>query len=95
MAKQLSLFKSADILPDNLQKIVDKVRADLRKPKINKEWSLTELKISHHNHLQKNNIIYLPHKPKLLFSSSNVRKTNGKYKHSWRWTWYTGNCHIT
>ena len=77
--KQLNLFKSADILPDNLRKVVDKVRADLRKIKINKEWSLTELKTSHHNHLMNsNNVIHLPYKPKkLLFSSSNVRKTNG------------------
>jgi len=29
---QLSLFKPADILPDNLRKVVDKVRNDLRKP---------------------------------------------------------------
>tara|TARA_B100000902_G_scaffold312345_1_gene302461 strand:- start:131 stop:382 length:252 start_codon:yes stop_codon:yes gene_type:complete len=83
MAKQLNLFKSADILPDNLQKIVTKVRADIRKVHIHKEWSLSELKISHHNHMMNNNnVIHLPYKPKLLFSSSNVRKTNGKYKHS-------------
>ena len=84
MAKQLNLFKSADILPDNLRKIVTKVRADIRKVKIYKEWSLSELKISHHNHMiNNNNVVYHPYKPKkLLFSSSNVRKTNGKYKHS-------------
>tara|TARA_S200000501_G_C20771116_1_gene720631 strand:+ start:489 stop:743 length:255 start_codon:yes stop_codon:yes gene_type:complete len=84
MAKQLTLFKSADILPDNLRKIVTKIRADIKKVKIYKEWSLPELKASHHNHLMSNNnVIHLPYKPKkLLFSSSNVRKTNGKYKHS-------------
>ena len=84
MAKQLTLFKSADILPDNLRKIVTKVRADIRKVKIYNEWSLPELNASHHNHLMSNNnVIHLPYKPKkLLFSSSNVRKTNGKYKHS-------------
>lgn len=29
---QLSLFKPSDILPDNLRKVVDKVRNDIRKP---------------------------------------------------------------
>ena len=61
MAKQLTLFKSADILPDNLRKIVTKIRADISKVKIYKEWSLPELKASHHNHLMNNNnVIHLP-----------------------------------
>ncbi len=29
---QLSLFKPADILPDNLRRVVEKVRKDLKKP---------------------------------------------------------------
>ncbi len=29
---QLSLFKPSDILPDNLRKVVEKVRNDLKKP---------------------------------------------------------------
>ena len=29
---QLNLFKPADILPDNLRKVVDKVRKSLKKP---------------------------------------------------------------